>query len=150
MSSKTNNAIKANKAKSVIYQQAKSLGLPVWWQMQAPRIQNILINHQRQFDAQTKIASLFKASKAKKQLNDLKALKRINAFQTTTILLDSFKRIRPSIYAPADKNLLVHFLDEDGSTLRTYHLNSHQVSIDDLYISQENEYSSGADIGVDR
>ncbi|CAK4325357.1 unnamed protein product, partial [Aphanomyces euteiches] len=148
MSSKTNNAIKANKAKSVIYQQAKSLGLPVWWQMQAPRIQNILINHQRQFDAQTKIASLFKASKAKKQLNDLKALKRINAFQTTTILLDSFKRIRPSIYAPADKNLLVHFLDEDGSTLRTYHLNSHQVSIDDLYISQENEYSSGADVDL--
>ncbi|CAK4517080.1 hypothetical protein Ae201684P_021215 [Aphanomyces euteiches] len=148
MSSKTNNAIKANKAKSVIYQQAKSLGLPVWWQMHASRIQDILNNHQRQVAAQTKIASMFKSSKAKSQLNDLKALKRINKFQTTTILLDSFKRIRPNIVAPEDKNVLVHFLDEDGSTLRTYHLNSHQVSIDELYISQENEYTSGADVDL--
>ncbi|CAK4675555.1 unnamed protein product [Aphanomyces euteiches] len=106
MSSKTNNAIKANKAKSVIYQQAKSLGLPVWWQMHASRIQDILNNHQRQVAAQTKIASMIKSSKAKSQLNDLKALKRINKFQTTTILLDSFKRIRPNIVAPADKNVL--------------------------------------------
>ena len=60
-----------------------------------------------------------------------------------------FNRIRKDIVAPADKKLLVHFKDQNGNIMRTYHLQDRHININNLFVTEEDQYSSGADIELD-
>ena len=62
--------------------------------------------------------------------------------------LGRFNRIRKDIIAPADKKLLIHFKDSNGTVLRTYHLQDRLININNLFITEDNQYSSGADIDL--
>ncbi|GMF26216.1 unnamed protein product [Phytophthora fragariaefolia] len=62
--------------------------------------------------------------------------------------LGRFNRIRKDIVSPADKKLLLHFKDSTDAVVKTYHLQDRLININNLFIDQENQYSSGADVDL--
>eukprot|EP00644_Phytophthora_capsici_P018652 jgi/Phyca11/49352/gw1.126.27.1 len=65
------------------------------------------------------------------------------------LTLSRFKRIRKNIVSPADRKLLLHIKDSNNSIIKTYHLNDRILNIDNLFMTEDNQYSSGADIELD-
>jgi hypothetical protein len=81
--------------------------------------------------------------------SDQYALNAINHTSGKYILpLSQFNRIRKDIVAPADKKLLIHLQDSNGLVVKTYHLQDRHINIENLFIDEENQYSSGADVAL--
>jgi hypothetical protein len=135
---------KAQKKRSELYKFAKRNKLNVDWKSTTYRMEKAVNAFK-----QTKGKTIMKTFRMAKQNNDQAALKAIN---TTTgkfdIPLSRFNRIRKNIVSPADKKLLIHFKDSDGSIVKTYHLHDRLININNLFIDQENQYSSGADVDL--
>ncbi|EGZ15075.1 hypothetical protein PHYSODRAFT_390269, partial [Phytophthora sojae] len=133
---------KAQKHRSDLYRFAKSKNLTIHWDMKTKKMEEI-VNAFKSKKAMT----IVKAFKSSKLNNDPSTLKVIN---TTTgkvnVSLSRFNRIRKQIVSPADKKLLIHIKGSDGRIAKSYHLNDRVVNINNLFIDEENQYSSGADI----
>ncbi|GMF63151.1 unnamed protein product [Phytophthora fragariaefolia] len=94
-----------------------------------------------------KAKTIIKALKSSKLNNDQSTLKTINSMSgKVNLSLGRFNRIRKDIVSPADKKLLLHFKDSTGAVVKTYHLQDRLININNLFIDQENKYSSGADV----
>lgn len=141
----SNNLKKAQKTRSDLYKFAKTHNLDVNWKMKTSTMEKVVNTFK-----QSKVKTIVKTLRKVKLNNDTASLKAIN--KTTgkvEMQLNRFERIRKDIVAPADKKLLLHFKGENGSVLKTYHLQDRLINIDNLYITEENQYSSGADIELD-
>ncbi|DBA02848.1 TPA: hypothetical protein N0F65_006638 [Lagenidium giganteum] len=132
----------AQKYRSSIYKFAKNNKLKVDWRMTTRAMEKVVNTFK-----QTKANTIAKTLRAAKMTNDQAALKAIN---TTTgkfdLPLSRFNRIRKKIVSPADKKLLIHFKDSDGTIVKTYHLQDRLININNLFIDQENQYSSALPI----
>ncbi|DAZ99694.1 TPA: hypothetical protein N0F65_000872 [Lagenidium giganteum] len=129
---------KAQKHRRLLYRFAKSKTLLVHWDMTTAKTENV-VNTYRNRKAKT-IANVLQSTKLNK---DQSALKAIN--QTTgkfELSLGRFNRIHKNIVSPADKKLLIHFKDSNGSIVKTYHLQDRLININNLFIDKENQYSS--------
>jgi len=141
----SNGRKNAQKKRSELYKFAKANNLNVQWRMTTSTMENA-INAFKKTKAKTIIKTLRKA----KLNNDQAALNAINkTTDKVEMNLKRFERIRKKIIAPADKKLLVHFKDENGSVLKTYHIQGQIRNIDNLYINEQDQYSSGADVELD-
>ncbi|KAJ8575738.1 hypothetical protein ON010_g3473 [Phytophthora cinnamomi] len=120
----SNKLKKAQNKRSSLYKFAKANNLNVNWKTPAATMENAVNN--------------FKQTKAKTIIKTLLELQ-----------LNRFNRIRKDIVAPADKKRLLHLKDSNGSTMRTYHLQDRLININNLFINEENQYSSGADVDLD-
>ncbi|GMF39985.1 unnamed protein product [Phytophthora lilii] len=92
---------------------------------------------------ESKATTIAKTLKKAKLNSDKSALDTIN--QTSgkfNLSLSRFNRIRKNIVAPADKKLLIHFKDSNGSIVKTYHLQDRLININNLFIDQENPSTS--------
>ena len=140
----SNNLRNAQKSRSDLYQFAKAKNLNVDWKMTTSAMEKV-VNEFKQSKAKTIIKSFRKAT-----LNsDQAALKAINSStQKVEIPLSRFNRIRKDVISPADKKLLIHFKDPNGSVIRTYHLQDRLININNLFVNEENQYSSGADVDL--
>ncbi|EEY61340.1 uncharacterized protein PITG_01628 [Phytophthora infestans T30-4] len=141
----SNNLKKAQKTRSDLYKFAKTHNLDVNWKMKTSTMEKVVNTFK-----QSKVKTIVKTLRKVKLNNDTASLKAVN--KTTgkvEMQLNRFERIRKDIVAPADKKLLLHFKGENGSVLKTYHLQDRLINIDNLYITEENQYSSGADIELD-
>lgn len=133
---------RAQKNRSDLYRFAKRNNLNVDWKMKTKDMEKIVSDF-KQSKAKIILKSLRKA-----KTNDDKAA--INAINKTDgkyeLTLSRFNRVRKNIVSPDDKKLLIHFKDSDGSTVKTYHLQDRLININNLFIDEENQYSSGADV----
>ena len=141
----SNNLRNAQKRRSELYQFAKAKNLNVDWRMRTIAMEKV-VNDFKQSKA-TKIVKTLRLAKLK---NDQAALRAINSSTSKVeIQLSRFNRIRKDIISPADKKLLIHIKDSNGSVVRTYHLNDRIININNLFVNEENQYSSGADVELD-
>lgn len=135
----------AQKKKSALFAFAKKNNLNVSYRSKTSEIEKV-VNAFKQSKAKTIIKSI-RSFKAK---NDQSALKAINTTNDKIEMdLSKFNRIRRNIISPADKKLLVHFKDQNGSIIRTVHFNDQIKDINNLFITEENQYTSGADVDID-
>ncbi|GMF30967.1 unnamed protein product [Phytophthora fragariaefolia] len=133
---------KAQQHRSDLYRFAKSKNLTIHWDMKTRKMEEI-INAFKSKKAET----IIKALKSSKLNNDQSTLKTINSMSgKVNLSLGRFNRIRKDIVSPADKKLLLHFKDSTGAVVKTYHLQDRLININNLFIDQENQYSSGADV----
>jgi hypothetical protein len=140
----SNGRQKAQNKRSDLYKFAKSNNLNVQWKSTTASMEKV-VNDFKQSKAKT-IIKTFRKAKLK---NDQATLKAIN--KTTgkvEMQLSRFNHIRKNIVSPADKKLLLHFKESDGSMMRTYHLQDRLINVNNLFINAENQYSSGADVDL--
>ncbi|GMF57057.1 unnamed protein product [Phytophthora fragariaefolia] len=132
----------AQKHRRELYAFAKSNGLNVRWKMKTQMMESIVAPFK-----QAKANKIATALKKAKLSTDKSYLDSIN--HTTgkvNVSIGRFNRIRKQIVLPADKKLLIHIKGSDGRIVKSYHLNDRIVNINNLFIDEENQYSSGADV----
>jgi hypothetical protein len=132
----------AVKSRSEIYRFAKRNNLNVDWKMTTVSMKKI-VDGFKTSKANT-IAKTFRQIKLSKDKAILNSINQTSGKHDLT--LSRFKRIRKNIVSPADKKLLLHIKDSNDSIVKTYHLNDRIMNIDNLFMDEENQYSSGADV----
>jgi hypothetical protein len=132
----------AVKSRSELYRFAKKNNLSVDWKMKTVSMKRI-VDDFKSSKANT-IAKTFRQVKLSKDKTTLNSINQTSGKHDLT--LGRFKRIRKNIVSPADKKLLLHIKDSNDSVVKTYHLNDRIMNIDNLFMNEENQYSSGADV----
>ncbi|GMF22363.1 unnamed protein product [Phytophthora fragariaefolia] len=132
----------AQKHRRELYAFAKRNGLNVRWKMKTQMVGRIVVPF-KQAKA-SKIATAFKKAKLSTDKPYLDAINQTSG--KVDVSLSRFNRIRKRIVSPADKKLLIHIEGSDGRIMKSYHLNDRIVNINNLFIDEENQYSSGADV----
>ncbi|RLN51642.1 hypothetical protein BBJ28_00024311 [Nothophytophthora sp. Chile5] len=128
----------AVKNRSELYKFAKKHNLNVDWRDTTYRMERIVNDFKS-----SKAITITKSLRQAKLSSDNDILNSIN--QTSgkhDLTLSRFKRIRKNIVSPADKKLLLHIKDSNDSIVKSYHLNDRIMNIDNLFMNEENQYSS--------
>ncbi|GMG16379.1 unnamed protein product [Phytophthora fragariaefolia] len=120
----------------------KRNGLNVRWKVKTKMMESIVAPF-KQAKA-SRIATAFKKAKLSTDKSYLDAINQTSG--KVDVSLGRFNRIRKQIVSPADKKLLIHIKGSDGRIVKSYHLNDRIVNINNLFIDEENQYSSGADV----
>lgn len=138
----SNNLRNAQNARSKLYKFAKDKNLNVHWRMKTNDMERV-VNEFKLSKANTIIKSFRKAILK----SDQSTLNAINGSdKKVEMTLGRFDRIRKNIISPADKKLLLHIKNTNGTVVKTYHLQDRMININNLFVDEENQYSSGADI----
>ncbi|GMF31197.1 unnamed protein product [Phytophthora fragariaefolia] len=132
----------AQKHRRELYAFAKRNGLNVRWKMKTQMMESIVAPF-KQAKA-SKIATAFKKAKLSTDKSYLDAINQTSG--KVDVSLIRFNKIRKQIVSPGDKKLLIHIKGSDGRIEKSYHLNDRIVNMNNLFIDEENQYSSGADV----
>jgi len=135
------NLKRSIKERSDLYKFAKANNLNIKWKSKT----NVLKKTVNSFK-KNKLNKIIKSFQTFRFKSDISTLNDINKTSSKVEMqLIRFNRIRKDIISPADKKLLIHFKNYDGIIVKTYHLQDRLINIDNLFITEENEYTSGAD-----
>ena len=135
---------KNNKRRS-LYNYAKNHKLDIKWKTSTKIMQKAIDNYKK--SKANKIISLFRKSKYKSDKNFLNTIN--NTSNKLELTLSRFNNIRRFIKAPADKKLLLNVKNDEGIIIKSFNLNDREINTYNLFVTEQNEYSSGADFDIE-